>query len=150
FRDDIANLKSLAPELVLGLTNNGDEERDLRLALASFSDYPVREAAWLPDCDDEGLQYTLCLQREREAFIGAVNDLALESGGDGPESQTVALFRAAEDWSWRDGALKILAITTDAPFHLDDDNAGSVQYESLETVIAACVQKNIKVEVIPN
>ncbi|CAM9802782.1 unnamed protein product, partial [Ectocarpus sp. 8 AP-2014] len=107
FSDDIANLKSLAPELVLGLTNNGDEERDLRLALASFSDYPVREAAWLPDCDDEGLQYTLCLQREREAFIGAVNDLALENGGDGPESQTVALFRAAEDWSWRDGALKV-------------------------------------------
>lgn len=50
FRDDIANLKSLAPELVLGLSNNGDEERDLRLALASFSDYPVREAAWVYEC----------------------------------------------------------------------------------------------------
>ncbi|CAM9802843.1 unnamed protein product, partial [Ectocarpus sp. 8 AP-2014] len=34
---------------------------------------------------------------------------------------------------------------TDAPFHLADDNTGSVQYESLETVIAACVQKNIKI-----
>lgn len=56
-------------------------------------------------CDTE-----VCFEQEQEDFIAAVNTLdANTSGMDASfqESQTVALVRAAEDWAWRAGVLKV-------------------------------------------
>lgn len=52
----------------------------------------------------------VCFQEEQDDFIAAVDTLdATKSGFDSTlqESQTIALVRAAEDWSWRDGVLKV-------------------------------------------
>lgn len=43
---------------------------------------------------------------------------------------------------------QVLAITTDAPFHVPGDgSANDDQYYSLDEVIAACNAKNVKVAV---
>ena len=67
------------------------------------SDYGLTKS--FGSCDDE-----VCYEQEQEDFITGVNTLdANLSGGDGsiPEAQTIALVRAAEDWAWRDGVLKV-------------------------------------------
>lgn len=58
-------------------------------------------------CEDD-----VCYEKEQEDFIAGVNTLdANLSGFDGSwqESQTIALVRAAEDWAWREGVLKVRA-----------------------------------------
>ncbi|CAM9939491.1 unnamed protein product, partial [Ectocarpus sp. 4 AP-2014] len=147
---DIANLKLLAADLVQGLA---EDTADLSLGLGSFSD--SEEKTGIP-----GSEYTLvksfggcdtevCYEQEQDDFISAVNTLdANQSGMDStmPESQTIALVRAAEDWAWRAGVLKVLAITTDAPFHVPGDWYGSGdEYFTLDEVIAACSAENIKI-----
>ena len=53
-------------------------------------------------CSDD-----VCYDQDQADFIAAVDTLSASGGGDTPESQTIALVRAAEDWSWRDGVLKV-------------------------------------------
>eukprot|EP00903_Cladosiphon_okamuranus_P013013 g12142.t1 len=160
YSDDIANLKSLAAELVEGLSTDsaGVDVEDLRLGLGSFSDIPTEDA---PDdspytlvkpfgncggVDGDEDEVSACWQQERDNFISSVNILFTDNGGDAPESQTIALLEAATSWEWRDAALKILAITTDAPFHVPGDGSEfEDQYASLDAVISACNDKNIKI-----
>eukprot|EP00752_Nemacystus_decipiens_P002185 g2080.t1 len=143
YGDDILNLQLLANDLVEGLAV---DTADLALGLGSFS-----------DIDGLGSEYTLlkefggcsddaCFDQEKVDFIAAVDTLSAAGGGDLPESQTIALVRAAEDWSWRDGVLKVLAITTDAPFHVPDPATGTGdEYFTLEEVVEACNANSIKI-----
>lgn len=48
-----------------------------------------------------------CREEDREAWVSAVDSLFTTNGGDIPESQSIALFRAATDWTWSVGALKV-------------------------------------------
>lgn len=48
-----------------------------------------------------------CFEEEKVEFVQAVDTLSASGGGDGPESQTVALFRAATEWVWREGVVKV-------------------------------------------
>lgn len=56
-------------------------------------------------CSDD-----VCFEQEKVDFIAAVDTLGAAGGGDTPESQTIALVRAAEDWLWREGVLKVRRI----------------------------------------
>ncbi|CAB1104564.1 unnamed protein product [Ectocarpus sp. CCAP 1310/34] len=156
YGDDIENLKTLAADLVEALSTDtaGVDVVDNRLALGSFSDFPSSDTS--PDSAytelkpfgncGEGTEeeVSACFEAERSSFVDAVNSLVLEGGGDEPESQTVALVSAADGWTWRDAALKILAITTDASFHVPGDGSAE-SYFSLDDVISACLAKNIKI-----
>ncbi|CAN0094054.1 unnamed protein product, partial [Ectocarpus fasciculatus] len=150
YRDDIPNLKLLANDLVGGLA---ETTADLTLGLGSFSD--IEEKTGIPDsgytlvkqfgsCSDE-----VCFAQEQDDFIAAIEMLEADKSGQDftwSESQTVALVRAAEDWSWREGVLKVLAITTDAPFHVPGDFSSSGdEYFTLDEVIDACNTKTIKI-----
>lgn len=68
--------------------------------LSSDSEYTLVKP--FGSCSDSA-----CYEEEEKQFIDAVFTLELEFGDDPPESQTVALVRAAEEWSWRDGVLKV-------------------------------------------
>lgn len=87
---------------------------DLRVVNISYA--RSQEKTGIPDsgytlvkqfgsCSDE-----VCFAQEQDDFIAAVDTLAADRSGTDftiPESQTIALVRAAEDWSWRDGVLKV-------------------------------------------
>ncbi|CBJ30578.1 conserved unknown protein [Ectocarpus siliculosus] len=122
YGDDIDNLQVLAADLVEALSTDsaGVDVVDNRLALGSYSDFPevgsptdsaYTELKPFGNCG-EGTEEEIstCFEEERTSFINAVDSLELGYGGDGPESQTVALVSAAEGWAWRDAALKILAL----------------------------------------
>ncbi|CAM9481372.1 unnamed protein product, partial [Ectocarpus sp. 12 AP-2014] len=160
YGDDIENLKILAADLVEALSTDsaGVDVVDNRLALGSYSDFPDESSDFYGDSPytelkpfgncGEGTEEEIsaCFEEERTSFINAVDSLELGFGGDGPESQTVALVSAAEAWTWRDAALKILAITTDATFHVPGDGSEFADlYYSLDDVISACLAKNIKI-----
>ncbi|CAN0055373.1 unnamed protein product [Ectocarpus sp. 4 AP-2014] len=159
YGDDIENLKVLAADLVQALSTDsaGVDVVDNRLALGSYSDFPdefdlhgdspYTELKPFGNCG-EGTEEEIsaCFEEERTSFINAVDSLELGLGGDFAESQTVALVSAAEGWTWRDAALKILAITTDATFHVPGDGSDFADlYYSLDDVISACLAKNIKI-----
>ena len=58
-----------------------------------------------------GCTDTVCYEQGQDDFVTAINTLeANKSGSDWtiPEAQTIALVRATEDWSWREGVLKVL------------------------------------------
>lgn len=79
-------------------------------------------------CDDE-----VCFEEEQSDFIAAVDTLdANQSGYDGSfeESQTIALVRAAEDWAWRDGVLKV---SIGVP-HLHDDTIAAMERVSARRI----------------
>ncbi|CAM9263459.1 unnamed protein product [Ectocarpus sp. 13 AM-2016] len=158
YGDDIDNLQVLAADLVQALSTDsaGVDVVDNRLALGSYSDFPevgsstdsaYTELKPFGNCGEGSEEeISACFEEERTSFINAVDSLELGYGGDGPESQTVALVSAAEGWTWRDAALKILAITTDATFHVPGDGSELADlYYSLDDVISACLAKNIKI-----
>lgn len=48
-----------------------------------------------------------CRKKDRDVWISAVDELSPANGGDVSESQSIALFRAAFDWTWSVGALTV-------------------------------------------
>lgn len=44
---------------------------------------------------------------DRESWIAAVDGLAIKDGGDGAESQSIALYRACSEWGWSEGVSKV-------------------------------------------
>ena len=48
-----------------------------------------------------------CKIADRDSWIGAVDSLEAMGGGDFPESQSIALYRACAEWDWGDGITKV-------------------------------------------
>ncbi|CAM9655002.1 unnamed protein product [Ectocarpus sp. 13 AM-2016] len=150
YAGDIANLKLLAGDLVHDLAAS---TANLALALGSFSDIKERtgingsEYTMLKDfgsCSDEA-----CFEQEQDEFVLEVDTLDADmSGTDSTpsEAQTIGLYRAATEWAWRDGVLKVLAITTDDSFHVPGDGYGyDDEYYTLDEVITAYNEEGIKI-----
>jgi hypothetical protein len=138
YNDDLATIKGLAPDIVSGIRA---EVADSTFCLASFVDFPFYDWG-----DSAFGDYAYRLDQDStadgDAWGAAVAGLSIKYGADGPESQYEALYQmatgagrdvpppgdslgdipAGQDPSFRATASKVIAITTDAPFHTPDDS----------------------------
>ena len=119
YADDLVNIKSLDEGLFDSIRA---EVPDSRFALASFVDYPT--SPWgSASTGDYAFNLDQDFTTDRDVWTGAISALTTKWGGDFPESQYTALKGSAEDASWRPDATttRIIAITTDASFHVPTD-----------------------------
>jgi hypothetical protein len=118
---------------------------DSHFGLGSFEDFPF--TPWGDsDAGDEAYSLNQDMTADRTTWLNAVNAMSVGWGRDGPESQYEALFQTAtgagkemppttdgdyndlgeiapgQNPSFRADAAKVLAITTDAPFHTPGDS----------------------------
>jgi len=150
---DLPVITGLAPGIFTGVTANIP---DSQFALASFRDFPL--IPW-GGPSDYPYNFDLDFTTTEATWTNAISLLIAGGGSDGPESQYYALQQAANETSWRDDATGVIAITTDASFHLPEDGPcsfpnppcdGSYYYgdaggPSRDDSIAALAAKNIKV-----
>ena len=118
--DDIDMFQELILEVMENLTN--DHEIDVQFGVAGFADFPGRYG----DTGDVPYRLYQDVTFDAAALMDAVDrlDAPLLSGGDEPESQYEALYRAAREVGWRDGALRVVVLATDADFHDSDTDPG--------------------------
>ena len=132
--DDIDTLQSQASRIIDDL--NG-RDIDVRFAVAGFADFPISSYG---NPGDTAYRLYQSLTSDTGSVKSAIErlDHPLMSGGDSPESQLEALFQVAtglgrdangdgdfadpEDVrpssvGWREGALPIVMLATDASFH---------------------------------
>ncbi len=118
FYDDVATVRSLAPELVAAIAAIA---RDSNLGVASFVDKPVGPFGVSGDFE---YRTDLQLTADPDAFIAAINALTVLDGADYPEAQLTALLQVAlrsDEVGWRPGAIKVVVLTTDAVWHVAGD-----------------------------
>ena len=73
-------------------------------------------------------------------FRAAIQNLEASGGGDYPESLNQALHEAVNDMSWREDAIRLIFLITDAPPHLDYQ-----QDSNYATEMMRAQEKGIKV-----
>lgn len=144
YGDDLTKIKndSLAAQLF----------NDVRAAVpdsffcsASFVDYPFSN--WgVAASGDYGYQLEQDLTPDGGVWAASINSMIVRNGSDGPEAQYEGLYQMAtgagrdvtpagaslgdiapgQDPSWRPiaGVTRVVAITTDAPFHVAGDPSG--------------------------
>jgi hypothetical protein len=144
YGDDIANIKALDDGIFDAVRA---EVADSLFCAASFVDYPF--SGW-GNAGDGDYAYRLDqdLTAGKAAWTGAISAMGVRNGGDIPESQYEALLQLAtgagrdvppagpslgdltggQGASFRAGATKVVAITTDAPFHVAGDGGGPFPY----------------------
>ena len=118
--DDINMFQELILEIMENLIN--DHGLDVQFGVAGFADFPGRHG----DAGDVAYRLYQDVTFDAVALMDAVGrlDAPLLSGGDEPESQYEALYRAAREVGWRDGALRVVVLATDADFHDSDMDPG--------------------------
>ena len=161
--DDLPNIKALAPGL---FDQVRAQAADSRFGLASFVDYPF--PPW-GVAGDYAFRLDQALTSSKPAWTGAVAAMATRNGNDAPESQLESLYQLASgvgrempgtvdgdfadsgeiapaDAGFRPDATKVVALTTDAPFHKAGD-AGPFAYPgpSLADTVSALNAAGIKV-----
>ena len=111
FKDDIDTLQSEARAVAAALDARG---LDVAVGVAGFGDYG--------NDGDDGDVFILHrdISKDGDAFVAALDALAELHGGDAPEAQYQALQQATSEFSWRTGALRVILLATDAPFHNSD------------------------------
>ncbi|MEX2431387.1 MAG: hypothetical protein WD645_05645 [Dehalococcoidia bacterium] len=119
--DDIATIKALAPGI---FDDVRDEVADSQFCLATFVDFPISPYGVPGD-----YEYMLDqdLTGDKTTWVSAVNAMGTLNGNDPPESQLEALDRmasGADAPAWRSNSTRVIAITTDAPFHDPATTAG--------------------------
>ncbi len=148
YGDDISNIKNKAPEIFEEIKKSIP---DSRFCLATFSDYPIGSFGG-------GFDYAYRLNGDltpvREYWLSEINDIRILGGGDGPESQLEALYQlvsgvgrdieplglstgdipVGHGASFREGAAKIIAITTDASFHDSENHPGPTISETVSVL----------------
>ena len=129
--NDLPVIRGLAPDLFDDIVASAS---DVQFGLASFVDYPFIPWGYAPS-GDYAYQVEQDFTTDKDTWTGAVDDMVTRNGYDTPESQYEALYQAAtgagrllgqpgnlgdiapDPLGWRAGATKVIAITTDAPFH---------------------------------
>lgn len=145
YGNDLPVLRTLAGNLATELQSRVP---DTRLGAASFVDFPF--SPWgSPGGGSQPSDYAYQLEGQLSAaaadFTAAVGGMRVLSGVDEPESQYEALFQAVtgagrdvpsatvgrgdiapgQEFAFRPAATKVIALTTDATFHLAGTPSGS-------------------------
>lgn len=162
YSDDVNTIRSLAPGLVGSVR---ELVPDTNFGLGSFVDFPF--SPWGDSSyGDYAYQRNQDLTSDQDTWTNAVNAMVVRYGVDEPESQYEALYQAAsgagrdlnadgdyadlgeiapsQSASFRPGASRVIAITTDASFH---NSATDPSYPgaSRDTTVAALNAANIRV-----
>jgi len=157
YGDDIVQFRNQAISLVNAFSEAG---ANVEIGLASFSDFPISPYGSSASAD-YAYHLDQPLTTDSSTMIAAINALTIHSGADGPESQLEALYQAAtgegrtidgfpfadiapSDVGWRQGALPIIFLATDAGFH-DSDDEPAYPGAGRGDVLAALTQKKIRV-----
>ena len=161
--DDIDSLQSAQEALVQELAGLST---GTRIGVASFADFPL-EGWGSSFYGDDAYVLRQPLTTDTEAVLEAISSLdqPLGNGGDLPESQLEALYQAATGAGrdldgdggfdgpgeiqpagvgWRSGAVKVIVLATDAPFHDPSTDAG-YPGASAEEALAALLERGIVV-----
>ena len=139
YEDDIATLQTRATDIVNNFKARTDV--DVQFGVAGFADFPQSSYGGTGDVPYRLYQ---SITDDQNALVAAIDKLnkPLMVGGDHPESQYEALFRTAREIGWRDGALRILLLATDANFH-DSDTEPDYPGTGRMAVIAALKAENV-------
>lgn len=139
YRDDISTFISRADDLVDAFDAAGS---DVKIGLASFSDYPQSPYGGLSDYP---YRLDLALTDEFPKVKGVLSSLSILYGDDSPESQYEGLYQSAQLASgWREGALPLIFLATDASFH-DSDSETSYPGHGHDAALAALTGQSISV-----
>lgn len=157
FADDLPVFQAQAPDLI---NNLKAANPNTRFGLARFEDYPIDpfgDAA----SGDKAYERLHDLTFDSDAVLSTIAGLSTRFGADGPQSQLVALYQAAtgegqdlsgagfpgasipsgQQASFRDDAVKLFLLWTDAPFHRPGD-PGDIPYpgpsfdETVDAILA--------------
>jgi Mg-chelatase subunit ChlD len=103
-------------DVCIALKGSGQLEKGLRLAVVAFRDHFVEDKYVTKDFGG--------FTTNVDAIVANLSTLVAHGGGDGPEAITAALDKALK-LNWREDAVKIAVVITDAPPHgigeRDDD-----------------------------
>ncbi len=154
YGNDLPNIVALAPQIWDDIVSGG--VADLQMGLATFVDFPI--SPWgSAGFGDYAYQLDQQLTPTKATWVAAVGAMVIRSGGDFPESQYEALFQVATgagndvppagasagdvapggQCDYRDGATKVVILTTDATFHVPADTGGTYPGPSALATTAA-------------
>jgi Integrin beta chain VWA domain len=138
YGDDLPNIKALSPGIFDAVRAG---VADSEFGLVSFVDYPF--SPWgASSTGDYAYQRDQDLTADKTTWVNSVNAMTLHFGGDEPESQLESLYQAAtgagrdvsppgaslgdvpagQGIGFRADATKVVAMTTDASFHVAGDS----------------------------
>ncbi|MEA2685754.1 MAG: hypothetical protein QOE93_949 [Actinomycetota bacterium] len=117
YSSSLVNVTRLLPELQRSLATKSD----LRVGLASFMDDPCCGG----ERDDYPYRLDLPLTNSPSSLGDALGRLRAGDGGDNRESWLHAVDRAVKDAGFRDGASRIVLLSTDNDSHHRGDGSGS-------------------------
>jgi len=165
YYDDLPNIKARASDLFDQISAGTP---DAKFGLATFKDFPF--APW-GGSTDYAYDMEQDLTTDKTLWMNAINAMYASGGADTNEAQLEGLYQAVSglgremppttdgdyfdhgeiepglNFSFRPDATKIIAITTDAPFHQGGDPGTSFAYPgaTLEEAIAELTANNVKV-----
>ncbi|WP_457629429.1 hypothetical protein [Oceanithermus sp.] len=134
---------------------------NFRVALSSFVDAPCGDFGD-PESGDYGYRLELAFSDDIEAFSQKVDELAVASGLDEPESQLEAMYQAMTGAGrsvsgdcagasipvtypdWGSERLRFLLVSTDASFHTPED-LGYPYPTTAEDVIATAEREGVRI-----
>jgi hypothetical protein len=168
YGDDLPNIQEKAPGIFDALAARST---DLNAGLVTFVDIPY--SPWgSAGSGDYGYLRNQDLTADKTTWTDAINAMVLRSGSDGPESQYLSLQQAAtgtgleppaggtggcepdvgriapgQGISWRPDSARLLAITTDASFHVKGDSGSCFPYPgpSRDEAIQALLDQRVQV-----
>jgi len=143
FTDDLPNFKTQAPTIISTLRTANP---NTRFGLGKFEDYPITPFGDA-GAGDKAYERLVDLTFDTGAVLSTIAGLSTRSGADLPQSQLPALFQAAtgvgqdlsgvgfpgasippgQQANFRNGAIKLFLLWTDAAFHQPGD-PGAIPY----------------------
>ncbi len=139
YDDDITSLKTQADNILENLSGRGI---NVAFGVSAFSDFPI-DGFGDESSGDEAFYLLQSVTTDVDAAKEGINGLSTYFGYDSPESQLEGLYQvvtgagrdidndgsytevgdvAPTNIGWREGALKVILLATDAPFHDSDVN----------------------------
>lgn len=122
FTDDLPVLKAQIPNLIASIEGTGV---DADFAVASFIDKPT---GGFGASTDYVYQTHLGISADNSAVVSSISSLTNRSGADAPEAQLEGLLQTAlrsAELGYRDGATRIVMVSTDSDYHVAGDFASS-------------------------
>lgn len=138
YGDDIATMKSQASAILADLGSRGI---DIQFGVASFCDFPLSPYG---ETGDQAFTMLQTLTSDTTKVKSAINSLSIQSGLDEKEAQYEGLYQTASLAGWREGALHLIVLSTDAPFH-DSTTETAYPGKSPTAALTALAAKEIKV-----
>jgi len=122
FSDDIANVRTIVPEIVSELRSY---DASAELAITSFVDKPLSPFG---SSSDYVYNTDISLTSNADLLTSTYNGFSIRSGADGDEAQLEALLQIAlreTEIGWSNNDQRVVVLFTDAGFHEEGDHPGT-------------------------